>query len=195
MKLWEQDELSLRTLTVEDASILLKWLSDPTVLAYYEGRDNPHDEALIQQHFYEDRDGIHACILEHQGNAIGYVQYYEVEGEEREEYGLEQTQGKVIGMDQFIGEPAYWNQGIGTKLIQSMIHFISATEHADTLVMDPQAWNTRALHVYEKCGFVKHRFLPKHEWHEGEYRDCWVIIYPVRQQSGHELKDKGVHLS
>jgi aminoglycoside 6'-N-acetyltransferase len=43
--------------------------------------------------------------------------------------------------------------------------------------MVPQAWNERALRCYEKCGFVKKIFLKQHEWHEGEYRDCWLIEF------------------
>lgn len=47
----------------------------------------------------------------------------------------------------------------------------------DKIVMDPQAWNERALRVYEKGGFVKKKYLEKHEMHEGELRDCWLIEY------------------
>lgn len=45
------------------------------------------------------------------------------------------------------------------------------------VVMDPQTWNKRAIRCYEKCGIKKVKILPEHEFHEGRYRDCWLIEY------------------
>ncbi|MBM7659673.1 RimJ/RimL family protein N-acetyltransferase [Bacillus mesophilus] len=80
-------------------------------------------------------------------------------------------------MDQFIGEIIYWNKGIGTQLVNMVVDYLVKEIGATKIVMDPQAWNNRAIRCYEKCGFSKKQFLPKHEWHEGEYRDCWLIEY------------------
>lgn len=58
-----------------------------------------------------------------------------------------------------------------------MVNYLTTHQKADKIVMEPQAWNKRALRVYEKCGFVKKKYLTSHEWHEGAYRDCWVMEY------------------
>ena len=87
--------------------------------------------------------------------------------------------GNIYGMDQFIGEVEYWNQGIGSLLIKEMVHFLITNKEAGKIIMDPQTWNTRALRVYEKNGFEKKKLLEKHEWHEGELRDCWLVEYDV----------------
>ncbi|WP_309138169.1 GNAT family N-acetyltransferase [Priestia megaterium] len=50
-------------------------------------------------------------------------------------------------------------------------------KHSEKIVLDPQAWNQRAIACYEKCGFKKVKYLPKHEYHEGELRDCWLMEY------------------
>lgn len=65
MHLCERDGVSLRRLAPEDKGLLLKWLSDPVVLEYYEGRD------------------------------------------------------------QFIGEPEYWNRGIGTQIIKMTVQYLT----------------------------------------------------------------------
>jgi aminoglycoside 6'-N-acetyltransferase len=83
----------------------------------------------------------------------------------------------VYGTDQFIGEVEYWNKGIGTLLVSSMVLFLTEENNAERVVMDPQTGNTRAIRCYEKCGFKKVKILPKNELHEGEYRDCWLIEY------------------
>jgi len=167
----------LRTLEPEDSAWLVKWLSDPVVLEFYEGRDRPHDLNLVKQHFYEDGEEITRCVIQYQEKPIGYLQFYIVDDEELEKYGLNRANGLVFGMDQFIGESVYWNQGIGTCVIRETVRYLVHFRNAKKIVMDPQAWNERALRAYEKAGFAKKKYLEKHEWHEGEYRDCWLIEY------------------
>ncbi|MNI31402.1 Bifunctional AAC/APH [compost metagenome] len=176
MILFQEDLLSIRTLTESDASLLVKWLSDPQVLEYYEGRDRSHDLALVMEHFYKQEQSTTRCIIQYNGEEIGYLQFYIIDDEEKEEYGYTGFQGNVYGMDQFIGEVSYWNKGIGTLLIINVVKYLFQ-KGANKIVMDPQAWNHRALRVYEKCGFTKKKLLPEHEWHEGAFRDCWLIEY------------------
>jgi aminoglycoside 6'-N-acetyltransferase len=177
MIIFQNNEICLRSLEEQDADLLVKWLSDPTVLQYYEGRDRAHDKKLVQKHFYENRDETTQCIIRYQSHDIGYLQFYLIDEEEIEKYGYVDFNGKIFGMDQFIGEPSFWNQGIGTQLINETVRYLIDQKEAKKIVMDPQAWNTRALKVYEKCGFTKRKYLEKHEFHEGQYRDCWLIEY------------------
>lgn len=169
--------LTIRSIHIEDKYILAKWLSDPTVLQYYQGRDQPLNVEQVTEIFCDPDSEEVQCIIEYDGVAIGYIQYYELDQESRNTYGYYDSTERIYGMDQFIGEPQYWNRGIGTLLVQTMVHFLIEQKHAHRIAMDPQTWNTRALHCYEKCGFTKVKLMPRHEWHEGEYRDCWLIEY------------------
>lgn len=179
MILYKHNRLTVRRLEETDAGLLAKWLSDPRVLAYYEGRDRPHDLELVNQHFFDRDESSTRCIIQYDGQDIGYIQYYCITDEERQEYGYLDFTGSIFGMDQFIGETTFWNRGIGTELITSMVRYLMFHEGAGKIIMDPQAWNERALRVYEKAGFIKKKYLKGHEWHEGEYRDCWIIEYEV----------------
>jgi aminoglycoside 6'-N-acetyltransferase len=40
MILFKEHEISIRRLELEDAELLVKWLSYPVVLEYYEGRES-----------------------------------------------------------------------------------------------------------------------------------------------------------
>ncbi|UNK18625.1 acetyltransferase [Paenibacillus sp. N3/727] len=179
MILYTHNKLTIRYLAETDAPLLAVWLSDPLVLTYYEGRDRPHDLEMVKQHFFDDDESCTRCIVQYDGQDIGYIQYYAITDEERTEYGYVNFTGSIFGMDQFIGETTFWNQGIGTELITTMVRYLLFHEGADKIVMDPQAWNVRALRVYEKVGFVRKKYLQGHEWHEGEYRDCWIIEYEM----------------
>ncbi|WP_442853760.1 GNAT family N-acetyltransferase [Bacillus sp. FJAT-27245] len=171
----KEGALEVRELQKGDAVLLAKWLSDPAVLEFYEGRDNPFDLEKVMEVFYQPDDGETRCIVEYEGKGIGYIQYYRLDAETKAVYGYED--GFIYGMDQFIGERSYWNRGIGAALVSSMAEYLVGVENADRVVMDPQAGNARALRCYEKCGFEKVRLLPKRELHEGGYRDCWLIEY------------------
>ncbi|MCM3005571.1 GNAT family N-acetyltransferase [Priestia koreensis] len=175
--LFQNQGLTVRTLEDKDDILLAKWLSDPSVLEFYEGRDNPFDLNKVREVFYDENDEEVKCIVEYKGNEIGYIQYYPLEDEEKKEYGYCYCGQNVYGTDQFIGETAYWNKGMGTLLVTSMIEFLLVQQKADRIVMDPQTRNERAIHCYEKCGFKKVRLLPKQELHEGIYQDCWLMEY------------------
>nr|WP_280648237.1 GNAT family N-acetyltransferase [Brevibacillus sp. 1238] len=167
-------EQSIRQLVPDDAVHLLKWLSDEQVLAFYEGRDRTHDAALVQEHFYStDAENVTRCLVCHEAVPVGYLQFYPLDPATKEAYGYAKDT-IVYGMDQFIGEPAYWNRGIGADLVQAVIRYVHQLGAA-VVVMDPQEWNKRAIRCYEKCGFRQKKKLPRHEWHEGSLRDCLLM--------------------
>ena len=68
-------DMKIRNLTKDDKKYLLKWLTDPEVLAYYEGRDQIFHDTDIERKFYNS-DPINRMILEYQGEPIGYMQSY-----------------------------------------------------------------------------------------------------------------------
>ena len=170
-------ELTIRSLERHDKHLLVKWLSDNQVLKYYEGRNNPHDENMVDEAFYSEDISETRCIIEYSQIPIGYIQFYPVKKEECEEYGYANFEGTIFGTDQFIGETKYWGQGIGKVLMKSMINFLIEYKGAHKIILDPQTWNERAIKCYEKSGFIKVKLLPNQELHEDEFRDCWLMEY------------------
>lgn len=161
----------------DDYRVMAKWLTDPAILAYYDGRDNPSPLDRVMEDFGPLARGESETIpgiVEYGGAPIGYIQYYPTEEDERAAYDLPDATG-YFGMDVFIGETAYWDRGIGTRIITAMLRYLFGEAGARRVVIDPQTWNTRAIRVWEKCGFRKLRRLPAHELHEGAYRDCWLM--------------------
>ena len=108
---------------------------------------------------------------------IGYIQFYPISEEEREEYDYANFHGTIFGTDQFIGETKYWGKGIGKVLMKSIIDFLITVKGAQKIILDPQSWNERAIKCYEKSGFIKVKLLPNQELHEDEFRDCWLMEY------------------
>lgn len=172
-------ELAIRRLEAgpQDYGHMARWLSDPVVLDFYEGRDHPYTLEMVQKDFDPaagEEEGLIPCILEVEGRPVGYLQFYPVEDEGREEYDFHE-EGVTWALDLFIGEPSYWNRGYGTRFVNLLLHYLFEQHSADWVILDPHVDNERAIRVYEKCGFRKLKVLPEHEWHEGRYVDCWLM--------------------
>ena len=63
--------------------------------------------------------------------------------------------------------------------LKLMIDYLSGIKGVQKIVLDPQTWNERAIKCYKKSRFVKVKLLIKHELHEGELKDCWIMEYDV----------------
>lgn len=174
--IFDQENLLVRPLEESDASYLAKWLSDERVLEFYEGRDNPHDIKKIREVFYSKAEQINTCIVEYKSEPVGYLQFYPSTYDDKALYGYSNEE-KLYGMDQFIGEPEYWNKGIGTKLVKGVSEYLLDSKIANIVSVDPQTRNERAIRCYEKCGFKKVKLLPNQELHEGMMQDCWLMEY------------------
>ncbi|MGP4082074.1 GNAT family N-acetyltransferase [Pseudalkalibacillus sp. R45] len=170
----ESGNLFVRPLKKEDAVHLVKWLNDPEVLQWYEGRDRPHDLNKVYEHFYECDNRVIKNLVMWNQTPIGYVQYYPLSEKEKRIYGYKRDES-LYGMDQFIGELSYQDRGIGTQLVNTVAAFLFNKLEAGKVVMDPQLRNPRALRCYEKCGFRPVRYLKSHEMHEGKKEDCLLI--------------------
>jgi aminoglycoside 6'-N-acetyltransferase len=111
-------ELRLRRMTGSAIPLLARWRSDPRVIQFYEGRDGPHGEAMVREHYRApDRSGIFQCIVKWRGQPVGYQQFYPSDPWEKVVYGCH-SGDDVWGMDQFIGrtpalESRDWH-GLGT---------------------------------------------------------------------------------
>lgn len=178
----QTDKIKIRLMKddLNDYQLMAKWLSDEKVLAFYEGRDNPFSlDRIIETYqpmVIKDEPG-NPCLIYYDDIPIGYLQYYALDDLpkiDRQMYCLEIT-NNVYGIDLFIGETNYWNQGIGTKILTLVVDYLFTPLSAEKIVIDPHVDNTRAIRCYEKCGFVKVKLLPAHEFHEGKQIDCWLM--------------------
>ena len=169
----EKDNIHIRLMNDDDFPQMLKWLTDVRVLEFYGGRDLAYTMGTLREHYAdpEDEETVRV-IIEYCGKPIGYGQFYPID---YQEFGLAQTEETVFGMDQFIGEPDFWNRGIGTAYVCILCDWLKTNLGADAIVMDPHKNNTRAIRAYEKAGFSIIAELPEHEFFEGRKEDCYLM--------------------
>ena len=78
--------------------------------------------------------------------------------------------GEAWTLDVLIGPPEYVGRGIATNMLES---FLSHLQHQNctlrTVLIDPEANNSRAIHVYEKVGFqLVSEFVPSDGTFQGK---------------------------
>ena len=132
--------LKFRSLTSEDFPLLLTWLSKEHVKLWWNDGDDTLEK--VAQHYGKEGD-VAKFILIEEGNSekpLGYFQYYFV------------PDGS-IGVDQFIGEEACVNRGIGEKAIRMFVQMIIGQHKPPAIILDPSPDNKRAIRYYEKVGF------------------------------------------
>ena len=141
----------------------------PRVLEFYEGRDNPFPIDRIKEKYAPrvlGQENVVPCLLVFEDMPIGYAQFYPT---------TEEGHDNFYGIDQFIGEAALWNRGLGTRAVSLLLQYLFRVNGARKVTVDPHVENARAIRCYEKCGFRKVKLLPRHELHEGALQDSWLM--------------------
>lgn len=180
--LFENGDIGIRNMedNIMDYSLMAKWLSTEELLDYYEGHSNSFDlEKVIKKYAprAKGEEAVVPCLIEYNQKAIGYIQYFPIEPDEYDvgDSVNMKSYGVAYGMDLFIGETDNWSKGIGTIVVRSLISYLFNNENADTIFIDPQTWNKRAIRCYKKSGFIPMVVIKNREMHDGEYKDSLIM--------------------
>lgn len=132
--------ISFRALEDSDFKTLFGWLQEPHVMEWWNDGDDTIEK--VKTHYTSDTDTVFRFILQSDsGHPIGYFQSY-----------LEQD--GVIGIDQFIGDSSLLNEGIGTAAVKGFVEIVNRDRSPESIFVDPDPTNKRAIRCYEKAGFV-----------------------------------------
>jgi len=173
-------EVAVRLMRDDEADYALvsEWRSDPRVLEFYGGRDEPLTlEEARTEHRPQIRgeDPVRSCLILLNDEPIGYLQFAtELIPEEWAGADLALLEG-AAAIDLFIGDPALWSKGYGSRALRAMVRHLLDGGAARVLI-DPLTSNSRAIRAYQKVGFRAIGVLPKRELHEGERRDNLLMV-------------------
>lgn len=180
--LYEVDKVIVRRMEDDPAeyALLAKWLSDPVVLDCFEGRNHSYTYEKVIEKFRSrviGEDKTVACMICYEREMIGYIQYFPTNDREYEIDSVVSTgyYKRVFAMDIFIGEPAYWNKGLGTHVIQGMNRYLMQQLDADLILIDPMTWNKRAIRCYEHSGFQFLAVVQSRDEINGELQDSYIM--------------------
>lgn len=109
---------------------------------------------------------VDVWLIEFAGRVVGLIQGYE----ERD------PMFRHAGID-IVLHPEVHGRGIGPEAIRVLARHLFDDRGHHRIVIDPNAANARAIHVYENLGFRRVGVLREYEWsaHEGRWTDGLLL--------------------
>lgn len=77
----------------------------------------------------------------------------------------------------FIGEKRLWDQGYGSEVMHLLLRHGFETLNLNRISLDVYENNPRAIHVYEKLGFVQEGRKRQGMFKDGQYLDVLVMSF------------------
>ena len=147
-------DIRFRPVVVGDYAMLGEWLREPHVRQWW---GDPEYELGLIRDMVEGRDSSRPFIFELAGEPLGYIQYWFIGEHQSEPWvstdpWLAELPADAVGVDLSIGCADRLSQGIGTAVLQAFVARL-LVDGFETIIIDPDPNNARAVRAYEKAGF------------------------------------------
>ena len=134
--------------------MLEAWLKRPH---WREWWGEPEAELGYIRDMVEGRDTTRPFVFLVDGLPAGYIQTWYVSDHLKEPWltrapWLTQVPADSVGVDMSIGDAAWLSRGLGSAVLKVFTERLRAEGH-ETIVIDPDISNKRAVRAYEKAGF------------------------------------------
>ncbi|MFG0248305.1 MAG: GNAT family N-acetyltransferase [Phycisphaeraceae bacterium JB051] len=163
---YDGDQLALSTIEPQDEPRLRTWINDPEIWSTLGMRrpiNAPQEAKIIEQFNTSREELIFGIYLKSQKRIIGTVGVHRIDAVSRR---------GVIGI--LIGEKDAQNAGYGTQAMQLILRYGFREMNLHRILLHVLGSNDRAIHVYEKVGFVREGTLRDHIWRHGRWHDVYV---------------------
>ncbi|MEM7462410.1 MAG: GNAT family N-acetyltransferase [Pseudomonadota bacterium] len=154
-------EISFRPVVQQDYRRLKSWMELPH---WREWWGEPETELGLIREMVEGRDSTRPYLFLIDGVETGYIQYWIVKDHQNAEWvakhpWLAELPANSIGIDLSIGDEKNLSKGLGSAVLKAFTKML-ATKGYQTMIIDPDVNNLRAIRAYEKAGFS---FVPSLE--------------------------------
>ncbi|RCS22335.1 GNAT family N-acetyltransferase [Phyllobacterium salinisoli] len=134
--------------------MLRKWLTEPHVREWW---GDPEEEMGFIRDMVEGRDTTRPFIMTLNGAPLGYIQYWFLGHHQNDQWTkehpwLKELPPETVGVDLSIGDPAKLSMGIGSRALGAFVRKLRDEGH-ETIIIDPDCENMRAVRAYAKAGF------------------------------------------
>ena len=153
-------QVELRPVRAADEDVLKEIFGDPEVARWWGDPEKSVADAM------EMLEGESRFVIEHMGEAIGFIQCVEEMDPLYEHASID------------ISVRSQWQgKGIGPDAIRTLARFLIDERGHHRLTIDPAAHNTRAIRAYERVGFKPVGLMRDYErgpdgtWHDGLLMD------------------------
>jgi len=128
--------LSFEPLKLNDCHILCDWLQLDHVKLFWDDGDRNLEQVI---NHYMAQDSTKRFLFYLNQSPAGYIQTYIISNTK-------------IGIDFFIGNTNFFEKEYATSILNE---FIRRYHRNKTIIVDPEINNHKAIHIYQKAGFIK----------------------------------------
>lgn len=144
-------KINFRSLKSQDLPLMHAWFQEPEIIKNY-ARGKIYDEKMIEKKYLPrilNQEPVPSFMIEINDKPCGFIQYYRLDDYLPE--GMSAPQKNSVGIDLFIAEQQFRNQGLGPKIIQKFIY--SFLWKFKRIFLDPHVNNQIAIRAFQKAGF------------------------------------------
>jgi RimJ/RimL family protein N-acetyltransferase len=149
-----RNELGFIPVQPEHYPLLRTWLNTPHMRQWW---GDPEQELGFIRDMVEGGDTTRPFLITLDHEPIGYIQYWFIGHHQNEQWvkdnpWLMELPSQTIGVDLSIGDPQRLSRGIGSAALAAFVRMLRERGH-DTIIIDPDPLNTRAVRAYTRAGF------------------------------------------
>lgn len=165
--------IRLRAIERKDLPTFVVWLNDPEVrqgISIYRPFSEADEEKWFEGVLAGDADARPFAIEAHSAGdewrLIGNCGFHIIDWRSRSaELGI------------FIGEKSDRDQGYGSEAMILLVRYGFETLNMNRICLRVFSYNQRAIHVYEKLGFIHEGRMRQAHFYQGEYADVlWMSL-------------------
>lgn len=151
----DEHRFALRPLTEGDLADLTRWINMPHVATWWDENRSAEQVAAYHLPGIRGEGAVRYWVWEVNGRSAGFCQDYRIA--DHPEFALLCGRPDAIGFDYVIGEPAFVDRGLGTKLLWVFLRdiVVPAYDSVTELFAAPDHRNARSLRVLEKLGATR----------------------------------------
>lgn len=150
----EAPAISFRPVAADDLDLLARWMETPH---WREWWGDPEEELGHIRDMVEGRDTTRPFLFLVDGKPAGYIQYWFIGHHQNDTWlkdnpWLARLPSDAIGVDLSIGKGEDLARGYGSAALRAFVAMLR-DQGFETIVIDPDPENGRAVRAYEKAGF------------------------------------------
>lgn len=165
-------QLTFRQAKHEDLPLIKNWWHKPHVIEFWDTSpkmwQNAEDYLTLGK---KDLFDYWLGFCDQQPYALILTSEIDEISEEDPNFPFFSKNGKTWTLDFMIGEESFLGLGLGSETLKAFCKFAHQLDNTiDTFLIDPEASNTKAVHVYQKAGFeiVREFYREEGNWFESE---------------------------
>jgi len=159
----------LRPIEMSDLDRYWTWVNDSEAMEHVAVRalySRAEEEEILSKLVMQTQppEVVLAIEVAAEERHIGSVALHDISSKERR---------ATLGI--MIGDKAYWNRGIGTDTVQTILRYGFEELNLNRIDLTVDENNPRGIACYRKCGFVEEGRLRQHRFAKGRYWDTVVM--------------------